>query len=148
MVRPELMRDGVVGADRQHVAHPALADAAAQLTAAVDFIAGHEGGADPQACARSSRTPASCGLVANSTSSGTPASSRCSSSAAHPSGRYKARPISACPRPVAKVKVTATWHSATPPAVPLYWRAAPAQSAEDFSSAVSSTISTASSSSR
>ena len=40
--------DSVVGADRQHIAHPALADAAAQLTAAVDFIAGHEGGADPQ----------------------------------------------------------------------------------------------------
>jgi hypothetical protein len=73
-----------------------------------------------------------------------PASSRCSSSAAHPSGKYKARPIKAWPRDVAKVNVTATWHSATPPAVPLYWRAAPAQSAEDFSSAVSSTISTAS----
>jgi len=39
----------VVGADRHHVAHPALADAAAQLTAAVHLIAGHEGGADPQA---------------------------------------------------------------------------------------------------
>ena len=38
----------VVGADRHHIAHPALADAAAQLTAAVHFIAGHEGGADPQ----------------------------------------------------------------------------------------------------
>jgi len=49
---------------------------------------------------------------------------------------------------VAKVNVTATWHSATPPTVPLYWRAAPAQSAEDFSSAVSSAISTASPSSR
>jgi site-specific DNA recombinase len=42
-------RKGVVGADRQHITHPALADAAAQLTAAVYFIAGHEGGADPQA---------------------------------------------------------------------------------------------------
>jgi hypothetical protein len=39
----------VVGADRQHIAHLALADAAAQLAAAVHFIAGHEGGADPQA---------------------------------------------------------------------------------------------------
>jgi len=38
----------VVGADRQHIAHPALTDAAAQLAAAVHFIAGHEGGADPQ----------------------------------------------------------------------------------------------------
>ena len=55
----------------------------------------------PGGCARSSRAPASCGLVANSTSSGTPASSRCSSSAAQPSGRYSARPISACPRPLA-----------------------------------------------
>ena len=41
-------------------------------------------------------------------------------------GRYSARPISACPRPVAYVKVTATWHIAIPPIVPLYWRAAPA----------------------
>jgi len=40
--------NGVVGADGQHVAHPALADAAAQLTAAVHLIAGDEGGADPQ----------------------------------------------------------------------------------------------------
>jgi hypothetical protein len=38
----------VVGADCQHIAHLALADAAAQLTAAVDFVAGYEGGADPQ----------------------------------------------------------------------------------------------------
>ncbi len=29
------------------------------------------------------------------------------------------------PRDVAKVKVTATWHSAIPPTVPEYWRAAP-----------------------
>jgi hypothetical protein len=55
----------------------------------------------PAECARSSRAPASCGLLANVTSSGTPASSRCSSSAAHAPGRYNARPISACPRPVA-----------------------------------------------
>ncbi len=39
--------DGVVGADRQHIAHLALADAPAQLAAAVHFIAGHEGGPDP-----------------------------------------------------------------------------------------------------
>jgi hypothetical protein len=38
---------GVVGADRHHIAHPALADAAAQLPTAVHLIAGHEGGADP-----------------------------------------------------------------------------------------------------
>jgi hypothetical protein len=38
---------GVVGADRHHIAHPAPPDAAAQLTAAIDFIAGHEGSADP-----------------------------------------------------------------------------------------------------
>jgi hypothetical protein len=37
----------VVGADRHHVAHPASADVAAQLAAAVHFIAGDEGGADP-----------------------------------------------------------------------------------------------------
>ena len=42
----------VIGPDRQHVAHLALADAPAQLAAAVDFIAGHEGGADPQGGAR------------------------------------------------------------------------------------------------
>jgi hypothetical protein len=38
----------VVSADCQHIAHPALADAPAQLTSAVYFVAGHEGGADPQ----------------------------------------------------------------------------------------------------
>ena len=38
----------MVSADRHHIAHLALADAAAQLTAAVYFIARHEGGADPQ----------------------------------------------------------------------------------------------------
>ena len=38
----------MVGADRHHIAHPALADAAAQLTSAVDFIACHEAGADVQ----------------------------------------------------------------------------------------------------
>jgi hypothetical protein len=38
----------MVGADRHHIAHPALADAAAQLAAAIHLIAGHEGGADPQ----------------------------------------------------------------------------------------------------
>jgi hypothetical protein len=91
----------VVSADRQHIAHPALADALAQLTAAVHFVARHEGGADPGRVRAIQQDIASCGLVANSTSSGTPASSRCSSSAAHPSGRYNARPISACPRPLA-----------------------------------------------
>ncbi len=38
---------GGVGADRHHIAHRALADSAAQLTAAVHLIACHEGGADP-----------------------------------------------------------------------------------------------------
>ena len=38
----------MVGADCQQIAHPALADAAAQLTSAVYYVAGHEGGADPQ----------------------------------------------------------------------------------------------------
>ena len=40
--------DDVVSPDPQHVAHLALADAPAQLAAAVDLVAGHEGGADPQ----------------------------------------------------------------------------------------------------
>src|SRR6266568_3382815 len=97
----------------------------------------------PCSCARCSSVLASSGLVANITSSGTPASSRCSSSAAHAPGRYSARSISAWPRDAAKVKVTATWHSAIPPAVPEYWRAAPTAPAEDFSSAVSSTTRTA-----
>jgi len=39
--------ESMVGADRHHIAHPALADAAAQLTAAIYLIACHEGGADP-----------------------------------------------------------------------------------------------------
>jgi hypothetical protein len=51
----------------------------------------------PRSCACRSRPPASCGFVANRTSSGTPASSRRSSSAAQSAGRYRARPISACP---------------------------------------------------
>ena len=101
----------------------------------------------PRSWACCSRSPASCGFVANMISSGTPASSRRSSSAAQSAGRYRARPIRACPAGDAQVRVTATWHIAMPPTVPLYWRAAPAQSAEDFSSAVSSTISTTSSSS-
>jgi hypothetical protein len=37
----------MAGADRHHIAHPASADAAAQLTAAVDLITGGESGADP-----------------------------------------------------------------------------------------------------
>jgi hypothetical protein len=37
----------VVGADRHHIAHPQLPDAAVQLTAAVYLIAYREGGADP-----------------------------------------------------------------------------------------------------
>ena len=41
--------DDMVGADRHHIAHPALADAPAQLTAAVDLVTGDKGGADPQA---------------------------------------------------------------------------------------------------
>jgi hypothetical protein len=38
----------VVRADRQHIAHPALADAPAQLTATVHLVSRHERGADPQ----------------------------------------------------------------------------------------------------
>ena len=38
---------GQVTAQVRHIARPALADAAAQLTAAVHFVACHEGGADP-----------------------------------------------------------------------------------------------------
>jgi hypothetical protein len=38
----------VISTDRHHIAHLTLADAPAQLTAAVDFIACHEGGADPK----------------------------------------------------------------------------------------------------
>jgi hypothetical protein len=37
----------MAGADCHHIADPALPDAAAQLTPAAHFIAGHEGGADP-----------------------------------------------------------------------------------------------------
>ena len=138
----------VAGADRQDVAGAAFADALAQVKAAVEprrRRRTRRGCPGRAACC--SRSPASCGFVANMTSSGTPASSRRSSSAAQSAGRYRARPIRACPAGAAQVRVTATWHIAIPPTVPLYWRAAPAQSADDFSSAVSSTISTTSSSS-
>ena len=91
----------MVDPDCHHVAHLVLADGAAQLAAAVHFVAGDEGGVDPQGVRAVEQGAASCGLVANMTSSGTPASSRCSSSAAQAPGRYSARPISACPRPVA-----------------------------------------------
>jgi len=37
----------MVGADRQHIAHAELADAAAQLAAAIHFVSGREGGTDP-----------------------------------------------------------------------------------------------------
>jgi len=37
----------MIGADRHHVAHPELADAAAQLATAVYLIADRESGADP-----------------------------------------------------------------------------------------------------
>jgi NAD(P)-dependent dehydrogenase (short-subunit alcohol dehydrogenase family) len=39
--------DDMVGADRHHIAHPALADTPAQLALAIHFIARHGGGADP-----------------------------------------------------------------------------------------------------
>ena len=78
----------------------------------------------PRSCARCSSVPASSGSGGHHLL-GHPASSRCSSPAAHAPGRYSARPVSVWPRDAAKVKVTATWHSAIPPAVPEYWRAAP-----------------------
>jgi len=37
----------MVGADRQHIAHLELADAAAQLPAAIHLITGREGGVEP-----------------------------------------------------------------------------------------------------
>jgi hypothetical protein len=46
-------------------------------------------GADPWECARSSRPPARCDLLANITCPGMPASSQCSSSAAHASAVTK-----------------------------------------------------------
>jgi hypothetical protein len=79
------------------------------------------------------------GITALGSSSGIPASSRRSPSAAQFAGRYRALPIRACPAGTAYVKVTATWHRAMPPVAPQYWRAAPAQSAEDFLAEVSST---------
>ena len=47
-VRPEPVVRAWLARTAITYAHPALADAAAQLTAAVHFIAGHEGGADPR----------------------------------------------------------------------------------------------------
>jgi hypothetical protein len=38
----------MVGADRHHITHPALADIAAQRAAAIHFISCHEGGPDTQ----------------------------------------------------------------------------------------------------
>jgi hypothetical protein len=109
----------MAGADGEDVAGATLADALPQVKAAVDF-------------------------VANLASSGIPASSRRSSSAAQSAGRYRARSVRACPAGDAQVRVTATWHRAIPPMVPPYWRAAPAQSVPVLASPVSSTISTTS----
>src|SRR5204862_6414719 len=54
------------------------------------------------------RPSASCGLVANITSSGMPASSRCSSSAARAPGRYKARPAATAYAVNSDTSITAT----------------------------------------
>jgi hypothetical protein len=95
----------MIGADGQHVSHARGANRPAQVTPAVDLVSGHEGGTDPALVRAGQQFPAS---------------SRCSSSAAHASGRYSFRPIRAWPREVARAKVTATWHNAIPPRVPLY----------------------------
>src|ERR1039457_3187522 len=81
--------DGMVRADGHDVAGAEFPDALAQVKAPVDFVADDEGTRMPRPCACLSSSPASSGLVANMTSSGTPASSRCSSSAAQPAGRYR-----------------------------------------------------------
>ena len=65
------------------------------------------------------------GLVANSTSSGTPAASRRSESSHQFLGRYSRRSINVCPAGAAYAKYTATWAFSTRLAVPVYWRSTP-----------------------
>src|SRR5438874_1963022 len=96
----------------------------------------------PDAAARSTIRRASRILVANSTSSGTPASSRRSASVAHSFGRYNARSSRARPLSVAYPRNTPTWQFSTRPAVPLYWRATPQDLVPFLRNPVSSTTST------
>jgi hypothetical protein len=93
--------DDVVRADRQHIAHPALADAPAQLAAAVDLVAGHERGADPQGVRAVQQDIGQLRLGGEQhllRDAGQLAVLLIGGAAF---GRYSARPISVCPRPVA-----------------------------------------------
>jgi hypothetical protein len=52
----------VVGADGQHVPHAQGADRPAQVTPAIHFISGHEGGADPALAGTLQQRPGQLGL--------------------------------------------------------------------------------------
>lgn len=100
----------VVRRDREHVADAAGVQVRAQpRVGPVDLVPG-----DPQRAgirasnARASIALASAGLVANPTSSGTPAAASRAGSSAHDLGRYSARSRKACPPPAAYTRYTPT----------------------------------------
>jgi hypothetical protein len=100
-VRPEPGSNGVVGADRQHIAHSALPDAAAQFTAAVHFIADYEGGIDPQSVRAVQQGASQLRLGGEHHVVRDAVQLAVLLIGGARLGRYSARPISACPRLVA-----------------------------------------------
>ena len=102
----------------------------------------------PAATARPIIAWACRGLVANSASSGMPASRHRSGSSAQDCGRYSSRSISACPYREAYARNTPTWQFSVRPAVPEYCRCTPADRVPFFRNPVSSAISTPSGSPR
>ena len=83
--------DHIVGADGKDVAGAALADALAQAEAAVDPVAGQNAGPDSLIVRVLQQLPGQLRLRRERDVVRDPARSRRSSSAAQPSGRYRAR---------------------------------------------------------
>ena len=121
----------MVGADGHDVAGAAPADAPAQVKAAVHLVAGDEPGADAavvsvlQQAAGQFRLGREHDLLGYS-------GQLAALFVGGPVRRQVQGPADQrVPGRGRVVRVTATWHRAIPPRVPLYWRAAPAQSAEE-----------------
>src|SRR5215203_2219060 len=135
----------VIAGDRQDISDSSSLQRSAQLgVGAVDLVAGDPGRRDPASSARMIIRVARAGLVANPTSSGTPAACKRSGSLVQDRGRYSSRSITACPASVAYTRYTATWAFSMRPAVPVYWRCTPTVPVPFLRSPVSSTTSTAS----
>ena len=105
---------------------------------AVDLVAAGPPAGMPASRASVIIFVASSGLVANSTSSGTPATARPSASSAQSFGRYSRRSISVCPFGAAYARYTATCAFSIRPVVPVYCRCTPTVRVPFFTSPVSS----------